>query len=87
MADNKKLVAEITSMDDDFTQWYTDVCIKSGFNCVFSYQGIYGIKPYGYAIWENIMKLLDERFKKTGVQNVSMPLLIPRAFLRRKASL
>lgn len=87
MADNKKLVAEITSMDDDFTQWYTDVCIKADLIAYSHIKGFMVIKPYGYAIWENIMKLLDERFKKTGVQNVSMPLLIPESLLAKEGEL
>ena len=87
MADNKKLVAEITSMDDDFTQWYTDVCIKADLIAYSHIKGFMVIKPYGYAIWENIMRLLDERFKKTGVQNVSMPLLIPESLLQKEGEL
>ncbi len=87
MADKKKLVAEITSMDEDFTQWYTDVCIKADLIAYSHIKGFMVIKPYGYAIWENMQKLLDERFKETGVQNVYMPLLIPESLLRKEGEL
>ena len=65
MADNKKLVAEITSMDEDFTQWYTDVCIKADLVSYSNIKGCMVIKPYGYAIWENIRDVLDQMFKNT----------------------
>lgn len=54
MADQKKLVAEVTSMDEDFTQWYTDVCIKADLIAYSQIKGFMVIKPYGYAIWENM---------------------------------
>ena len=83
----KKLVAEITSMDEDFTQWYTDVCIKADLIAYSHIKGFMVIKPYGYAIWENMQKLLDDRFKKTGVENVYMPLLIPESLLAKEGEL
>lgn len=87
MADQKKLVQEITSMDEDFTQWYTDVCIKAELIAYSQIKGFMVIKPYGYAIWENIQKLLDARFKATGVQNVYMPMLIPESLMQKEGEL
>ena len=69
----KKLVEAITSMDEDFAQWYTDVVKKAELIEYTSVKGCMAIKPYGYAIWELIQKQLDERFKETGVENVYMP--------------
>ena len=86
MAD-KKLVAEITSRDEDFTQWYTDVCIKSELISYSQVKGFMVIKPAGYAIWEAIQQHLDARFKATGVQNVYMPLLIPESLLQKESEL
>lgn len=83
----KKLVEQITSMDEDFTQWYTDVCIKAELIAYSHVKGFMVIKPYGYAIWENIQKHLDKRFKDTGVQNVYMPLLIPESLLAKESEL
>ncbi|HAP72903.1 MAG TPA: proline--tRNA ligase, partial [Lachnospiraceae bacterium] len=87
MADQKKLVAEVTSMDEDFTQWYTDVCIKADLIAYSQIKGFMVIKPYGYAIWENMQQLLDKRFKATGVQNVYMPMLIPESLLKKEGEL
>ncbi len=84
MADNKKLVAEITSMDEDFTQWYTDVCIKADLVSYSNIKGCLVIKPAGYAIWENIQKHLDARFKATGVQNAYLPMFIPESLLQKE---
>ncbi|MCC6094283.1 MAG: proline--tRNA ligase [Eubacterium sp.] len=87
MAKDKKLVEQITSMEDDFAQWYTDVCIKADLIGYTSVKGCMAIKPAGYAIWENIQKDLDARFKATGVQNVYMPMLIPESLLNKEAEL
>ena len=87
MADQKKLVAEITSMDEDFTQWYTDVVIKAGLIAYSQIKGFMVIKPEGYAIWENIRKQLDARFKATGVENVYLPMLIPESLLNKEKEL
>ncbi len=84
MADNKKLVEEITPMSEDFARWYTDIIKKTQ---LCDYSGVRGcmvIQPYGYAIWENIQKGLDARFKKTGVENVYMPMFIPESLLQRE---
>ena len=84
MADTKKLVAEITSMDEDFTQWYTDVCIKADLVSYSNIKGCMVIKPAGYAIWELIQKHLDARFKATGVQNAYLPMFIPESLLQKE---
>ncbi len=84
MADNKKLVSEITSMDEDFTQWYTDVCIKADLVSYSNIKGCMVIKPAGYAIWELIQKHLDARFKATGVQNAYLPMFIPESLLQKE---
>ncbi len=80
----KKLVEEITSMDVDFTQWYTDVVKKAELMDYSSVKGCMIFKPNGYAIWENIQRLLDARFKKTGVENVYLPMFIPESLLEKE---
>ncbi len=78
------MVEQITSMDVDFAQWYTDVVKKAE---LVDYSGVKGcmiIRPYGYAIWENIQKDLDARFKALGHENVYMPLFIPESLLQRE---
>ena len=70
MAENKKLVEQITSMDEDFAKWYTDIVKKADLIDYSSVKGCMIIRPYGYAIWENIQHILDTRFKETGVENV-----------------
>ncbi len=84
MADNKKMVREITSMEDDFAQWYTDVVKKAELVDYSSVRGCMVIRPYGWAIWENIQKILDARFKATGHENVAMPLFIPESLLQKE---
>lgn len=84
MANDKKLVEEITSMKEDFAQWYTDVVKKAELTDYSSAKGFMIIKPYGYAIWENIQRELDKRFKEVGVENVYMPLLIPESLLTKE---
>ncbi|WP_343210726.1 proline--tRNA ligase [Anaerolentibacter hominis] len=84
MANEKKLVEAITSMEDDFAQWYTDVVKKAELADYSSVKGCMILKPYGYAIWENIQKQLDSMFKETGVENVYMPLFIPESLLERE---
>ena len=82
MADNKKMVEEITSMDVDFAQWYTDIVKKAELIDYTSVKGCMVIKPAGYAIWENIQNELDRRFKETGVENVYLPMFIPDSLLQ-----
>ena len=84
MAKDKKLVEAITSMDEDFAQWYTDVVKKAELIDYSSVKGCMIIKPAGYAIWENIQKELDRRFKETGVENVYMPMFIPESLLNKE---
>ena len=84
MANDKKLVEAITSMDVDFAQWYTDVVKKAELIDYSSVKGCMVIKPAGYAIWENIQKELDRRFKETGVENVYMPMFIPESLLQKE---
>ncbi len=80
----KKLVEAITSMEEDFAQWYTDVVKKAELVDYASVKGCMVIKPAGYAIWENIQSELDRRFKETGVENVYMPLFIPESLLQKE---
>ncbi len=84
MAKEKKLVEAITSMDEDFAQWYTDVVKKAELMDYTSVKGCMVIKPAGFALWENIQKQLDERFKKTGVENVYLPIFIPESLLQKE---
>ena len=84
MADNKKMVEAITSMDEDFAQWYTDVVKKAELISYTSVKGCMAIKPAEYAIWELIQKQLDEKFKTTGVENVYMPMFIPESLLEKE---
>ena len=83
MAD-KKMVEQITSMEDDFAQWYTDVVKKAELIDYTSVKGCMVIRPAGYAIWELIQKQLDDMFKATGVQNVYLPMFIPESLLDKE---
>ena len=84
MADNKKMVAEITSMEEDFAKWYTDIVKKAELIEYSSVKGCMVIRPYGYAIWENMQKILDKMFKDTGHENVCMPMFIPESLLQKE---
>ncbi len=81
---NQKMVEQITSMDKDFAQWYTDVVKKAELADYSGVKGCMVIRPYGYAIWENIQKDLDARFKALGVENVYMPMFIPESLLQKE---
>ena len=81
---NKKLVEEITSMDEDFAKWYTDICKKAELIEYTSVKGCMVIRPYGYAIWENIQRIMDGMFKATGHENVCMPMFIPESLLQKE---
>ena len=74
-------VKEITNRDDDFAKWYTDVCKKADLIDYSSVKGSMIIRPLGYAIWEEIQKVLDKMFKDTGHENVQMPMFIPESLL------
>ncbi|MDL2301219.1 proline--tRNA ligase [Lachnospiraceae bacterium OttesenSCG-928-D06] len=80
----KKMVAAITSMEEDFAQWYTDVVKKAELIDYTSVKGCMVLKPAGYAIWELIQKQLDEMFKATGVENVYLPMFIPESLLQKE---
>ena len=84
MKNNEKLVKAITSMDEDFAKWYTDVCIKAELIDYASVKGCMIIRPYGYAIWENIQKIMDGMFKELGHENVYMPMFIPESLLQKE---
>ena len=86
MANNKneKLVSNITPMSEDFAQWYTDIVKKAELIEYTSEKGCMVIRPYGYAIWENMQKILDSRFKELGHENVCMPMFIPESLLNKE---
>ena len=81
---NKKLVASVTSRDNDFAQWYTDLCLKAELMDYSDVKGFIIYRPYGYAIWEGIQGYLDRRFKETNHQNVYMPLVIPESLFQKE---
>lgn len=85
MAKEKKFVEAITSREEDFAQWYTDVVKKAELIDYTSVKGCMVYRPNGYAIWENIQADLDKRFKETGVENVYLPLLIPESLLQKES--
>ena len=87
MAKDKKRVEAITSMEEDFAKWYTDICLKAELVDYASVKGFMIMRPYGYAIWENMTRILDGMFKKTGHENVAMPVLIPESMLRKEGEL
>ncbi len=80
----ENFVKEITNIDENFAQWYTDIVLKAELADYTDTKGCIAIKPYGYAIWENIQKYADEKFKETGVQNVYFPCLIPESLLQKE---
>ncbi len=80
----KKFVEEITPMEEDFAQWYTDIVKKAELIEYTSVKGCLVIRPYAYAIWENIQKILDSAFKATGHENVCMPMFIPESLLQKE---
>ena len=85
MAQEKnKQVSQITDMEADFAQWFTDVCRKAELIDYSSIKGMFILRPYGYAIWENFQKILDEKFKETGHENVYLPMLIPESLLQKE---
>ncbi|WP_234118970.1 proline--tRNA ligase [Clostridium hydrogenum] len=81
---NKKFVEAITAIDEDFAQWYTDIVKKAELIDYSSVKGCMIIRPYGYAIWENIQRYLDNKIKQTGHENVYMPMFIPESLLQRE---
>lgn len=79
-----EFVKEITNIDDDFAQWYTDIVRKAELADYTDTKGCIAIRPYGYAIWENIQSYADKLFKENGVKNVSFPVLIPESLLQKE---
>ncbi|MDP4283882.1 MAG: proline--tRNA ligase [Bacteroidota bacterium] len=77
---------EITSREKDYSQWYNDLIIKAGLADYSAVRGCMVIKPYGFALWENMRDQLDKRFKETGHQNAYFPLFIPKSFLSKEAA-
>ncbi len=84
MAQQKKMVEDITSMEEDFAKWYTDIVKKAELIEYTSVKGCMVIRPYGYAIWENMQRILDGMFKATGHENVCMPMFIPESLLQKE---
>lgn len=85
MGKNKdEFVKEITNIDDDFAQWYTDIVLKAELADYSATKGCIVIRPYGYEIWEKIQEYADKKFKETGVKNVSFPSLIPESLLQKE---
>ena len=85
MAQQKQFVREIADINENFPQWYTDVVLKTQLVDYGPVKGTMVIRPYGYAIWENIQRELDARFKATGHQNCYFPMLIPHSLLLKEA--
>ena len=84
MSNEKEFVKDITNIDEDFAQWYTDIVLKAELADYTAVKGFIAIRPYGYAIWENIQAYADMRFKEHGVKNISMPVLIPESLLNKE---
>ena len=84
MENNQIKNESITRQEDDFAQWYTDVCKKAELMDYSSVKGFIIYRPYGYAIWEQIQKYLDKRFKETGHENVYMPMIIPESLFAKE---
>ena len=84
MAQQKKMVEDITSMEEDFAKWYTDIVKKAELIEYTSVKGCMVIRPYGYAIWEHMQRILDGMFKETGHENVCMPMFIPESLLQKE---
>lgn len=82
--ENKEFVKEITNIEEDFAKWYTDIVLKAELADYTAVKGFITIRPYGYAIWENIQKYADKKFKEHGVKNLSMPVLIPESLLQKE---
>ena len=84
MSNNKEFVKDITNIDEDFAQWYTDIVLKAELADYTTVKGFISIRPYGYEIWEHIQNYADRKFKEHGVKNVSMPVLIPENLLNKE---
>ena len=84
MSNKKEFVKDITNINEDFAKWYTDIVLKAELADYTTVKGFISIRPYGYAIWENIQNYADQKFKNYGVKNVSMPVLIPESLLNKE---
>ena len=87
MSEQKKMVNEITSMDEDFAKWYTDIVKKAELASYSSLKGCMVVRPYATALWENIHNELDRRFKELGHENIMMPMFIPESLLQRERTM
>ena len=87
MAQNKKMVEAITSRDEDFAKWYTDIVTAAKLARYSNVKGCIIYEPNGTAIWEKIQSILDKKFKETGHRNVQMPMLIPENLLKKEGEL
>ena len=87
MAKDQRNVEAITPMEEDFAKWYTDICLKAELVDYSSVKGFTILRHYGYAIWENIQKLVDAELKRTNHVNVAMPVLIPENLLKKEGEL
>ena len=79
------MAKEITSRSENYSQWYNDLVVKADLAEQSAVRGCMVIKPYGYAIWEKMQRVLDDAFKKTGVKNAYFPLFIPKSFFSKEA--
>ncbi len=84
MENKQDFVKELANIDEDFAKWYTDVVIKAELADYTDTKGCIAIRPYGYAIWENIRNYTDKLFKEVGIKNVYFPLLIPESLLQKE---
>ena len=84
MKEKKEFVKDITNIDEDFAQWYTDIVLKTELADYTAVKGFISIRPYGYEIWENIQNYADKKFKEHGIKNISMPVLIPENLLNKE---
>ena len=82
--DEKKLVGITASKKDDFSEWYTQVILKSGFADYSAVSGCIVFRPYSYAVWERIQEFFDKRIKKLGVKNAYFPMFIPESLLTKE---
>ena len=80
-----KELSNLTKRSENYSAWYNELVVKADLAEQSDVRGCMVIKPYGYAIWEKIQRMLDDRFKATGVQNAYFPLLIPKSFLSKEA--
>ena len=77
---------DLTKVEDNYSKWYNELVVKAGLAEHSAVRGCMVIKPYGYAIWEKMLRVLDDMFKQTGHENAYFPLFIPKSFFSREAS-